>query len=119
MVACATFLFGASIFYRTLVYGDPVAGYPSLMVAMLFLVGVQLIAFGVIGEYLGRIFQETKRRPLYLIKRHVPAAMHQQSGDLFAKAASMPADSRAGRSQIRGVRQAGAADLTSPRAKII
>jgi glycosyltransferase involved in cell wall biosynthesis len=53
---------------RTLVYGDPVRGYPSLMVVILFLSGVQLLFIGVIGEYLGRVFNETKRRPLYLVR---------------------------------------------------
>lgn len=72
VVACAAFLFGALIIYRTLVFGDPVAGYPSLMVTMLFLGGVQLIALGVIGEYLGRVFNETKRRPLYIVQEYVP-----------------------------------------------
>lgn len=70
VVACAAFSFGGFIIYRTLVYGDAVAGYPSLMVTVLFLGGVQLIALGVIGEYLGRIFNETKRRPLYLVRAY-------------------------------------------------
>lgn len=77
VVACGAFIFGAFIIYRTLVYGDPVAGYPSLMVTVLFLGGVQLIALGVLGEYLGRIFDETKQRPLYLVRQHSPAPAQQ------------------------------------------
>ena len=50
-----------------LLYGDPVAGYPTLMTVMLFLGGIQLLALGIIGEYLGQIFHESKRRPIYLI----------------------------------------------------
>jgi glycosyltransferase involved in cell wall biosynthesis len=58
---------------RTVFFGNPVAGYPSLMAVVLLLGGVQLMTLGIIGEYLGRIFNETKGRPLYIVERHLPA----------------------------------------------
>ena len=58
---------------RTLLVGNTVAGYPSLMAVVLFIGGVQLVTLGIIGEYLGRIFNEVKRRPLYLVERHLPS----------------------------------------------
>jgi glycosyltransferase involved in cell wall biosynthesis len=66
-------LFGGQLILRTLLFGNPVAGYPSLMAVVLFLGGVQLVTIGVIGEYLGRIFNETKHRPLYLVERFAPS----------------------------------------------
>ena len=50
-----------------LLYGDPVAGYPTLMTVMLFLGGIQILSLGIIGEYIGQIFHESKHRPIYLI----------------------------------------------------
>ena len=72
-VAVFAGLFGGQLVLRTLVFGNPVPGYPSLMAVVLFLGGVQLITLGVIGEYLGRVFNETKRRPLYLVARFEPS----------------------------------------------
>ena len=71
-IATGAFIYAGIIIYKTLVYGDPVAGYPSLMVVMLFLGGVQLITIGIIGEYVGRMFDESKQRPLYLVQNFDP-----------------------------------------------
>jgi len=65
--------YGTYILIKTLMYGDPVPGYPTLAVTILFLGGIQLIAIGIIGEYLGRIFNETKARPLYYLNCYLPS----------------------------------------------
>lgn len=74
ITAATAFIYAIVVVYKTLVFGDPVRGYPSLMVVVLFLGGIQLTFLGVIGEYLGRMFNETKRRPLYLLKDYLPPA---------------------------------------------
>ena len=58
------------VFFRALIWGNPVEGYPSLLVIMLFLGGIQLLSLGIIGEYIGRIYNETKNRPDYLVDEH-------------------------------------------------
>lgn len=65
ITAVGAFVRGVWIIGKTLIFGDTVPGYPSLMVTILFIGGVQLFFTGVLGEYLGRIFNETKNRPLY------------------------------------------------------
>ena len=71
-VALLSFIYGLIVIIKTLVFGNDLPGYPSLMVVILFLGGIQLMALGIIGEYLGRLFEENKQRPLYLIDKYQP-----------------------------------------------
>lgn len=68
LIALSAFVYGAVIVVKTLLFGDAVSGYPSMMVVQLALGGIQLLCIGVMGEYIGRIFIETKRRPLYIVE---------------------------------------------------
>lgn len=72
-VAVLALAYGALIATQALLFGNAVAGYPSLMTVVLFSGGVQLMTLGVIGEYLGRVFNETKKRPLYIVEAVVRA----------------------------------------------
>lgn len=67
-VALSAFIYGMVIVFKTLMFGEPITGYPSMMVVQLALGGIQLLSIGLMGEYIGRIFIETKNRPLYLIQ---------------------------------------------------
>jgi len=67
VVALSAFFYALWVFVKAMLYGDPVPGYPSLMVVVMFLGGTQLMALGIIGEYLARVFVEVKQRPLYLV----------------------------------------------------
>jgi glycosyltransferase involved in cell wall biosynthesis len=69
LVAILAIIYGLYTVIRTIIFGNPVPGFPTLLVAMLFLGGLQLIFLGIIGEYLGRTFNEVKQRPLYLVRQ--------------------------------------------------
>lgn len=69
LVSMCAFFYMILLVLDKIVYGNPVPGYPSLMVAILFLGGVQLIGIGVLGEYIGRIYLESKRRPRYVLRK--------------------------------------------------
>ncbi len=68
VVSLCAFIYMLFVLIKAIAVGDPVAGYPTIMVVMLFLGGVQLLSLGIIGEYIGRIFNETKNRPAYFIR---------------------------------------------------
>ena len=70
IVSFVAFIYLVYIIVVTNLFGDPVAGYPTIMVTMLFLGGIQLIGLGIIGEYLGKVFNEVKGRPGYFINKY-------------------------------------------------
>ncbi len=70
LVSLIAFIYMCVIIAKTLIWGEDVQGFPTLMVVILFLGGVQLLSLGIIGEYLGRIFHETKNRPVYVVKEY-------------------------------------------------
>ncbi|SFH93145.1 Glycosyltransferase involved in cell wall bisynthesis [Collimonas sp. OK307] len=76
--AIGAFGYGFYMILRTLIYGNPVPGYPSLLVAIMFLGGMQLLSIGIIGEYLARMFDESKHRPLYFLKTCRPVTSFQR-----------------------------------------
>lgn len=77
VVSLAAFIYILYLVIRTAFFGTDLAGYPSMMAVILFLGGVQLLSLGVIGEYIGRIFNESKNRPLYFIEEH-HASSHEK-----------------------------------------
>lgn len=82
VVASLSLLYGLYMIVEKFVWGNAVPGYPSLIVSILFLGGVQLIGIGVLGEYIGRIYIESKERPRYLVRRRiagVPSGLYSSS----------------------------------------
>lgn len=70
-ISAISFIYGAWMVIDTMVWGNAVRGYPSIIVSILFLGGVQLIGIGVLGEYIGRIYIETKERPRFVLKKGI------------------------------------------------
>lgn len=68
VVSLIAFIYMIWVFVKAAIYGDPQAGFPTIMTVMLFLGGVQLLTLGILGEYVGRIFTEVKRRPPYFVR---------------------------------------------------
>ena len=76
LTAVGAFIYALVFLVKTLMIGDSVRGFPTLIVTILLLGGLQLMAMGIIGEYLGRLFMESKRRPLYLLDEYQPAMLN-------------------------------------------
>lgn len=77
--AFLAFLYMIYILIKTVIWGDPVGGFPTLISVILFLGGLQLLALGIIGEYIGRIFKESKKRPVYLVREYNDKIILSQS----------------------------------------
>lgn len=69
LISLIAFIYGAYIIFDTLVFGIDIPGYATIVVAIMFFGGIQLLSIGILGEYIGRIFTEVKRRPKYIIKQ--------------------------------------------------
>lgn len=70
IIALCAFIYALYFITKTLIYGDPVQGFTTLIVVILFIGGIQLITIGILGEYIGRIFNETKNRPTYIANEY-------------------------------------------------
>ena len=70
IVSLVTFIYAIIILLKTIIWGEEIQGFPTLAIIILFLGGTQLLSLGIIGEYLARIFHETKKRPVYVIKEY-------------------------------------------------
>ncbi len=79
LLAFAAFLFGLSILWETWIKGESVPGYPSLVVGLMTIGGVQLIMIGIVGEYIGKILSELKARPIYFVAEHGVKRPRRQS----------------------------------------
>ncbi len=79
LISLAAIAYAAYELVRTLIYGGDIPGYPSLIVAIMFFAGVQLLSLGIIGEYLGRVFTEVKQRPLYIVAEAIGFEAEEKS----------------------------------------
>lgn len=78
LISSIAFIYLLFVIGKTLLFGDPVAGYPSMISIILFMGGIQLVVLGIIGEYVGRIFYEAKGRPDYLVSEYNGKKVYQE-----------------------------------------
>ena len=100
--ACISVLaicYGLWITLETLLFGNPVGGWPTLAASVMLFSGVQLLSIGILGEYIGRIYEEVKQRPVYLLAQdedHSPLAREAGAGAAPAPATAAPANANVG-----------------------
>jgi len=92
LMATSALLFGASMLLQTLLYGGDVPGYPSLVVGLMVLGGVQLLMIGVLGEYVGKLLSEIKARPVYFVAEHSVKSAAETTKESAKSAASRAAE---------------------------
>ena len=80
-ISILSILYALYIMVETLLFGNVATGWPTIVVGMAFLGGVQLMSIGILGEYIGRIFEESKRRPPYLVRRMSTSASRARQGE--------------------------------------
>ena len=81
IVSIIAFLYLIAVLAKTIFWGEPVRGYPTLLCVILFLGGCQLLAIGIIGEYVARIFSESKNRPPYIARDVVRHSRAKEEGN--------------------------------------
>src|SRR5205085_5923204 len=81
LLAAGAFFFGVQILVETVIFGEKVPGYPSVIVGLMVLGGVQLIMIGIMGEYIGKILSELKARPVYFVAEHALRTAAQQNDE--------------------------------------
>jgi glycosyltransferase involved in cell wall biosynthesis len=81
LISLAAIAYAVFFLIHTIIYGPDIPGYPSLIVSIMFFSGIQLMSLGIVGEYVGRIFAEVKRRPLYVVADRI-GAMAEGGSDL-------------------------------------
>lgn len=85
IISAGTILYALSFAVGTLIFGSVTAGFPTIFVSVLLLSGVQLISLGVLGEYLGRVYEEVKARPLYIVAEKIGLAEASETSDKDAR----------------------------------
>lgn len=105
LISVAAIGYATFVLVSTLIWGVDVPGYPSLIVAIMFFAGVQLISLGIIGEYIGRVFTEVKRRPLYIVAEEVGfAPAPGYPGEADVPPPELARTRGTSRSEVRGTR---------------
>ena len=77
IISLFALVYAGGFLFRTLVFGTDVPGFPSLIISVMFFSGIQLISLGVLGQYIGRVYEEVKARPLYIVAEEVGAEEHR------------------------------------------